>query len=289
MVIIIFDIDIDSIVDPKKRKLKIQARHKERLIKSACSFNNSIKSNTFRESSSNMSLKASRASMMRSTFQKNKLTGSLNNMSAELSKESIYFHKGELIGTYYSNAMGVVKIIDLPYDSYLVEVEDSKSYELTAIPLQFNNVSNDRVIKKFIGLKQQSSSYIELYVYETSKTDSLDMGLLSGSEVYLRRCRDQFDVGLNDDYEVRFKLNENKNIPGRFECSVVPGDYLVEVSKAGYETVKKQYNFVNGENKINIQMNQNNKLHKIKVTVVNYENIESRLENVHIKVNFEII
>ena len=58
--------------------------------------------------------------------------------------------KGKLILTKYTNKDGVIDIGPLPYDSYFIEVQESKQYRSVGLKLAFHNLNlkNSNYIKK---------------------------------------------------------------------------------------------------------------------------------------------
>jgi hypothetical protein len=209
----------------------------------------------------------------------------------EIPKESINTYKGELLRSLYADKEGKIILTDLPYDTYLIEIEDSKSYQQTAIPLKFNtiSVSKDKLIKKYIGLKEQTSAYLEVYVYEQGGNNNIENNIntemkhIPEAEVYLKKCKENIDNYLMDDLEGKFKIVENTKT-GRFESNLVVGNYIVEAYKKGYNNYRKEINLTNGLNKVNIELKKQDKSRKITVQAVNYPNIETFVENVHLKV-----
>lgn len=63
---------------------------------------------------------------------------------------------------------------------------------------------------------------------------------------------------------------ENKKIDGRYDIIIVPGRYILEVYKNGYDFVRKEIELIQGENNINIDLNLEKKYY-LNVNVINYE------------------
>ena len=111
----------------------------------------------------------------------NRNTGNVNNISALsnsliqrssmnnyiLDKTEANNLKGKLILTKYTNSDGHIDIGPLPYDSYFIEVQESRQYRSIGFCLKFNtlNLKNKNFIKKYIGLFIQENSFIQLNIY----------------------------------------------------------------------------------------------------------------------------
>ena len=84
-------------------------------------------------------------------------------------------------------------------------------------------------------------------------------------------------------------MKENKKFKGRYQQVLTPGNYLIEVSKKGYEVNYKlieiavrEFQLSPGEQKINIEL-FTEKAYKLKITVYDYENFVA-IENVKLNV-----
>ena len=185
--------------------------------------------------------------------------------------------KGKLILTKYTNNDGIIDIGPLPYDSYLIEVLESRQYMGIWMTLSFSNVySSDFVIKKYIGLYTQENSFFELHVFENVKDNEGkdDMNHISKCNVTLKTCKEDENDDYVDDKEIKIKIDEKSN--GIFEHMVSPGKYLLEVTKNNYETVRKFINLEKGYNNINIEM-FTEKICNLKISVFNYEKFQDEI------------
>lgn len=63
---------------------------------------------------------------------------------------------------------------------------------------------------------------------------------------------------------------ESKKIEGRYDIITIPGRYILEVYKNGYDFVRKEIELIPGENNINIDLNFEKKYY-LDVNVINYE------------------
>ena len=196
--------------------------------------------------------------------------------------------KGKLILTKYTNSEGMIDIGPLPYDSYFIEVQESKQYRNIGATLTFNtlNLRNKNYIKKYIGLFTQENAFIQLHVYEINKdkNGTEDPIHLGKAKVTLKQLslfntdeNDENNNKLNlqneDNLEKKIKINEKLNSPGIFEHTVSPGRYLLEVEKDNYETIRKFIDLDKGANSINVEMSIE-RYCNLHISVYNYEKFQ---------------
>ena len=202
--------------------------------------------------------------------------------------------KGKLILTKYTNSEGIIDIGPLPYDSYFIEVQESRQYRSIGFCLKFNtiNLKNKNFIKKYIGLFIQENSFIQLNVYEVSKdkngvedpvhiTDAkvtLKRIYNYGEDNYLQDNNNYIDneQEFEENSELKIALNEKQNAPGIFEHTVPPGRYLLEVEKKNYETIRKFIDLDKGANTINVEMSVE-RCCNLHIFVYNYEKFQEEL------------
>ena len=191
--------------------------------------------------------------------------------------------KGKLILTKYTNSEGNIDIGPLPYDSYFIEVQESRQYRSIGFVLKFNtlNLKNKNFIKKYIGLFIQENSFIQLNIYEVNKDMNgvEDPVHLGQAKVTLKRLynddQDNLDNNFENEENSEFKitLNEKANAPGIFEHTVTPGQYLLEVQKENYETIRKFIELEKGSNTINVEMSVE-RYCNLHIYVYNYEKFQ---------------
>lgn len=70
--------------------------------------------------------------------------------------------------------------------------------------------------------------------------------------------------------ENKIIVHENKKIEGRYEIITVPGRYIIEIYKAGYDFVRKEIPLISGENTINIDLILEKKYY-LNINIINYE------------------
>ena len=205
--------------------------------------------------------------------------------------------KGKLILTKYTNSEGYIDIGPLPYDSYFVEVQESRQYRSIGFCLKFNtlNSKNKNFIKKYIGLFIQENSFIQLNVYEVNKDKNgvEDPVHLGQAKVTLKRINNFVEDNYNliennnaanndiiqeeeENTELKINLNEKMNTPGIFEHTVPPGRYLLEVEKKNYETIRKFIDLEKGSNTINVEMSIE-RFCNLHICVYNYEKFQEEL------------
>ena len=216
------------------------------------------------------------------------LKNSMNNYI--LDKNQAKSLKGKLILTKYTNKDGAIDIGPLPYDSYFIEVQESKQYRSIGLKLFFHNLNlkNNNYIKKYIGLFTQENSFIQLHVYELNKdqSGSDDPIHLGKAKVTLKKMsnfnseenneNNNHNTQNEDNLEKTIKINEKINSPGIFEHTVPPGRYLLEVEKYNYETYRKYIDLDKGENIINVEMSVE-RCCNLHIFVYNYEKFQEEL------------
>jgi hypothetical protein len=123
-------------------------------------------------------------------------TFTLNNLTNEIEEKETYKKlKGQLIRSSFTDKAGNISFLNIPYDTYILEIEDSKNFQHCGCIIKINkslpkeNESSLATIRKFIGLRRQINAYVEIYIYYNIENDSDDfnMQLISGSEAILRR------------------------------------------------------------------------------------------------------
>ena len=211
-----------------------------------------------------------------------------------LDKEKSNKLKGKLILTKFTNSEGIIDIGPLPYDSYFIEVQESKQYRSVGVCLTFNtlNLKNSNYIKKYIGLFTQENSFIQLHVYEINKDksgteDPIHLGKAKVTLKKISNVEDNENTNNNntnnlinnnsiideDNLERKYKIDEKINTPGIFEYTVPPGRYLLEVEKLNYETIRKFIDLEKGSNSINVEMGIE-RCSNLHIFVYNYEKFQ---------------
>ena len=172
--------------------------------------------------------------------------------------------KGKLLSTGYADKSGILIFENVPYDSYLIEIENSKIFLGCGMPILFQKIYSKKIsdnspnknylLNKIFGLKRQIDAFVEVYLFsKNEKNDFSGINLISDARVVLiKKFFESGDIvsGNVDELE----LEENKNIKGRYEIVTEAGDAELNVIKKGYENIYKKIKLKNGINKINIEL-----------------------------------
>ena len=168
--------------------------------------------------------------------------------------------KGKLLSSGYTDKEGVLIFENVPFDSYLLEIESSKNFLSCGFIVQFNQIysvpkSNDPkelyTLNKTIGIRKQINSYLEVFIFSNKNNDE-DMELISDAKVSIIRKLNEEEI--YSGHEETYQLNENPNIKGRYDIVIPPGNIEIKVYKEGYNSVTKEIEVKSGENKINIEL-----------------------------------
>ena len=184
----------------------------------------------------------------------------------------------------YTNKDGMINIGPLHYDSYYIEIKESKQFRNVGLCLSFQNLNlyKNNYIKKYIGLYTQENSFIQIQVYEINTKEPIH---LSNSKVTLKKIEEK-NNGINNqndkniNHEINLEIKES-NKSGIFEHTVPPGDYILQVEKPNYEKCKKLVSLKRGLNTINIKMSIE-RYFNLQIIVYNYENFLSPIHNADI-------
>lgn len=207
-------------------------------------------------------------------------------------KDKLNSFKGPLIFSKFTDKNGQILLQNLPYDIYLLEIEDSKNFLNSGSVVKFNKIPTNNqkdkalIIQKFYGLRRQTHAYTEIYIYHNlhENENELNLNNVSGAEVIIRRSTENLVENNFFGDENKLNLSENKKIKGRHETITIPGKYILEVSKKGYDYVRKEVELFPGENKINVELTKEKKV-KICVSVFNYET-KLPVENVNLQISY---
>jgi hypothetical protein len=190
--------------------------------------------------------------------------------------------KGKLIISKYTNNKGYIDIGPLPYDSYYIEVSESKQYRSIGMCLVFSKLpsKNNNYIKRYIGLYTQENSFIQIHVFETKKDEENkdDPIHISNATVTMQAMRDENKEDYLEDKEWKFEIKEKENSPGIFEQTVPPGKYLLKIQKENYETIAKTCLLQKGLNCINIELFKERTC-KLVIKVFNFEKITKSIHS----------
>ena len=286
--------NIQNEKDPHKRRIMNREkiiREKQEMFKSNTNHNSVIENKKFNRSrpssaysnrKNNSIFKNSRPSSSKNRISLNTdndyINSGINPMEENLilDKKISNNLKGKLIISKYTNIKGYIDIGPLPYDSYYIEVSESKQYRSIGMCLVFNKLpkKTNNYIKRYIGLYTQENSFIQLHVFENKKDDENkeDPVHISNATVTIEIARDQNKEDYLEDKEWKFEIKEKENCPGIFEQTVAPGKYLLKIQKDDYETVTKTCFLQKGLNCINIELFRERAC-KLIIKVFNYEKL----------------
>jgi len=169
--------------------------------------------------------------------------------------------KGKLLSSGYTDKNGALIFENVPYDTYVLEIENNKNFLACGSLIQFNKIiiteyqnGNVYTLNKLFGLKRQIDSYLEVFVYSNkNKNDEFDMELIDDAKVSIKR-KNYDENELYSGNEDIFELKKSENVKGRYEIITTPGLIEIIVFKIGYEEVCKEINLKCGENKFNIEL-----------------------------------
>ena len=149
--------------------------------------------------------------------------------------------KGKLLSTGYVDKTGILIFENVPYDSYLIEVESSKIFLGCGMPIVFNKIYNTNnsqklenknrnyLLNKIFGLKRQIDAFVEVYLFsKNEKNDFSGINLISDARVVL--IKKFFESGEIVSGNVdELELEENENIKGRYEIVTEAGEAELNV------------------------------------------------------------
>ena len=160
--------------------------------------------------------------------------------------------KGKLLCSGYTDKLGFLFFENVPFDSYIIEVENSKKFLGCGAFIQFKkiyqNANNNEnyIFNKIFGLKRQINAYVEVYLFSNEvKDNKIDINFINGAKVLLKKIGEQNEI---TEYELK------ENIKGKYEIQAEPGIGNIVVFQNGKEVISKQVSLDNGINKINIEL-----------------------------------
>lgn len=158
--------------------------------------------------------------------------------------------KGKLLCSGYTDKLGFLSFENVPFDSYVIEIESNKKFLGCGSLIQFKkifqntNANENYVFNKIFGLKRQINAYVEVYLFSNEvKNNNFEINFINGAKVLLKKIGQQEEV-----YELK------ENIKGRYEIITDPGYGVIIVIKNGKEIASKEVSLNNGLNKINIEL-----------------------------------
>ena len=264
---------LDVIFNPKRRAMEFKSNGDDFMGNQTNSTmrpmtSRPMTSMTTRSNRSNSSKRPISTNRSRFSYTTTPTNGNISMMSysrsqSQLSKidiiddiDTLNSVKGKLLSSGYSDREGVLIFRNVPYDSYLLEIENSKNFLQCGSVLKFSKITKSSskglyMMNKIFGLRRQIDSFVEVYIYST-KENELDMELISKAKVNIVRRYGSDSMNMCEDV---FDLKESDTVKGRYEIVTTPGRMTLNVIKEGYEKITKEVELKCGENKINIQLN----------------------------------
>ena len=158
--------------------------------------------------------------------------------------------KGKLLCSGYTDKSGLLYFENVPFDSYVIEVEGNKKFIGCGALIQFkkisrnSNINENYIFNKVFGLKRETNSYVEVYLFSNeTKDNKFEINFIKGATVILKKMGEQGD-----------ELELKENINGRYELSTEPGAGIIIVILNGKEVANREVSLNYGLNKINIEL-----------------------------------
>ena len=159
--------------------------------------------------------------------------------------------KGKLLCSGYTDKLGLLFFENVPFDSYIVEIESSKKFLGCGALIQFKkiyqnmNVNQNYIFNKIFGLKRQVNAFVEVYLFSNKVNDNntFDINFINGAKVLLKKNGKAEDI-----------IELKENIKGRYDIVVEPCYGVIVVIQNGKEIASREVCFNNGLNKVNIEI-----------------------------------
>jgi hypothetical protein len=160
--------------------------------------------------------------------------------------------KGKLLCTGYTDKLGFLYFENVPFDSYVIEIENSKRFLGCGALIQFKKIFQSRnnnenyIFNKIFGLKKQINAYVEVYLFSNEvKENKCEINFISGAKVLLRKTGEE-------DKEYQFELKEA--IKGKYEIETEPGLCEIIIIQNDKEVAHKEVSLNIGLNKMNFEI-----------------------------------
>ena len=157
--------------------------------------------------------------------------------------------KGKLLSTGYSDKYGFLYFKNVPFDSYVIEIENNKKFLGCGALIQFKKINQNPknnenyIFNKIFGLKRQISAYVEVYLFSNEQKDNkFEINFISGANVFLKKNGEEEEIELKE------------SIKGKYEIITEPGPGIIVAIQNGKEIANKEVSLNNGLNKYNIEL-----------------------------------
>ena len=158
--------------------------------------------------------------------------------------------KGKLLCIGYSDKMGLLYFENVPFDSYVIEVEGNKKFLGCGTLVQFkkifksNKINQNYIFSKIFGLKRQLNAYLEVYLFSNKlKDNKYEINFIKDANVLFKKSGED---------EEAYELNEK--IKGRYDIKIEPCSGIIIVIQNGKEVACREITLNNGLNKVNIEL-----------------------------------
>ena len=158
--------------------------------------------------------------------------------------------KGKLLCTGYCNKMGLLYFENVPFDSYVIEVEGNKKFLGCGALVQFKKIfksikaNENYIFNKIFGLKRQLNAYLEVYLFSNVlKDNKYEINFIKEAYVIFKKTGEQDEV---------YELNEK--IKGKYEIEIEPCSGVIIVIQNGKEVANREVTLNNGLNQINLEL-----------------------------------
>ena len=156
--------------------------------------------------------------------------------------------KGKLLCTGYTDRLGFLYFDNVPYDSYLIEVETNDKFIGQGYVAQFKKIYKTQggkyVFSKIFGLKRQTNAFLEIYLFSNKNKDNkFEIDFIDGAKILLKRKNNNSDI-----------LELSEKMKGKYEIITEPGDVQINVIIQGKEKYNKDLILNNGLNTLRIEL-----------------------------------
>jgi len=158
-------------------------------------------------------------------------------------------YKGKLLCTGYTDRKGFLNFENVPYDSYLIEVETNHKFLGQGYIVQFKKIyktqkDKNHIFSKIFGLKRQINAFLEIFLFSNeNKDNNIEINFIEGAKILLKKNRNNNEV-----------LELKEKIKGKYEIITEPGQAEICVVVKGKEIASREIILNNGLNAINIEI-----------------------------------
>ena len=158
-------------------------------------------------------------------------------------------YKGKLLCTGYTDRMGFLNFENVPYDSYLIEVETNHKFLGQGYIVQFKKIyktqkDKNYIFSKIFGLKRQINAFLEVFLFSNdNKNNNIEINFITGAKILLKKNHNNNEV-----------IELKEKIKGKYEIITENGKAEICIIINGKEIVSREIILNNGLNAINIEI-----------------------------------